>query len=66
MTQGNNSMLSLEGKINLGGNEIIARLTNTLLGDGEWHHVTMSRKRNEVHLQTNLPTNPKTAKGTGH
>ncbi len=63
----NNGKLSLEGEVNLGREKIVVRLTtNTLLGDGQWHHVTISRNRNEVHLGIDLDNNPKTAKGTGY
>ena len=62
----NNGKLSLEGEVNLGREKIVVRLTNTLLGDGQWHHVTISRNRNKVHLGIDLDNDPITAKGTGY
>ena len=64
LTNDTNRDLSLEGKVNLGGKEIVVRLTNTLLDDGKWHRVTISRYRNEVRLGIDQNNNPRTAKGT--
>ena len=66
LTKENNGKLALEGKVNLGRKEIVVRLTNTLLGDGQWHYVTISRNRNEVHLGIDLDNDPRTAKGTSY
>jgi hypothetical protein len=41
----------------------VAKLRETLLNDGEWHHVTIWRNRNEVHLGIDPDNNARIAKG---
>ena len=61
-----NGSLSLECQFNLGGKGIVVKVRDTLLADGQWHHVTIWRNRNEVHLGIDPDKNPRTAKGTGY
>ena len=57
-----NGSLSLECQFNLGEKNIVVKLRDTLLADGLWHHVTIWRNRNEVHLGIDPDKNPRTAK----
>ena len=61
-----NGRVSLECQFNLGGKKVVIRLRNTLLADGQWHHVTIWRNRNEVHLGIDPDRNPRTVKVLEH